>query len=73
MVVMTRAPESQFAYVLLVARRARQLMSGAIPLVENPRARKPTRVAEDEVQKGLIEYEMGSKAEAEAAEVRRRS
>jgi DNA-directed RNA polymerase omega subunit len=72
MVVTTRVPESQFAYVLLVARRARQLMSGAMPLVENPRARKPTRVAEEEVQKGLIEYDIGSKAEAEAAEARRR-
>jgi DNA-directed RNA polymerase omega subunit len=73
MVATTEVPESQFAYVLLVARRARQLMSGAMPLVENPRVRKPTRVAEEEVQRGLIEYEMGSKADAEAAEVRRRS
>ena len=58
MAATTQIPESQFAYVMLVARRARQLMSGAMPLMENPRVRKPTRMAEEEVQKGLIEYEM---------------
>ncbi len=39
-----------------------------MPMVDNPRVRKPTRVAEEEVQRGFIEYEMGSKADAEADE-----
>ena len=43
--VLTKAPESQFAYVVLAARRARQIMAGAPPLVENPRTLKPTRIA----------------------------
>jgi len=34
MTVLTKAPESQFAYVVLAARRARQLMAGAPPLIE---------------------------------------
>ncbi len=58
MAVFTQAPDNQFAYVVVVARRARQLMIGGRPLVENPRSRKITRVAEEELQQGLLEYEV---------------
>jgi DNA-directed RNA polymerase omega subunit len=58
MAVFRQAPDSQFAYVVVVARRARQLMIGGRSLVENPRARKTTRIAEEELQRGLLEYEM---------------
>lgn len=57
MTVQTKAPESQFAYVVLAARRARQIMAGAPPMLENPRTLKPTRVACEEVNNGLVEYE----------------
>ncbi|MGB2900144.1 MAG: DNA-directed RNA polymerase subunit omega [Candidatus Acidiferrum sp.] len=57
MTVLTKAPESQFAYVVLAARRARQLMAGAPPLIENPRTLKATRIACDELEHSLIEYE----------------
>ena len=57
MSVQTKAPESQFAYVVLAARRARQIMAGAPPMVENPRTQKATRIACEEVNLGLIEYE----------------
>jgi len=57
MTVQTKAPESQFAYVVLAARRARQLMAGAPPLLENPRTLKPTRIACEEVENGLLEYD----------------
>jgi len=57
MTVQTKAPESQFAYVVLAARRARQIMAGAPPLVETVRTLKATRIACDEVSQGLIEYE----------------
>jgi DNA-directed RNA polymerase omega subunit len=58
MPVLKEAPDSQFAYVVVVSRRARQLMVGARPLVDNPKARKTTRIAEEELQQGLLEYEM---------------
>lgn len=58
MAVLTQAPESQFAYVVVVARRARQLIGGGRPLVDNPRSRKNTRIAEEELQKGMLQYEM---------------
>jgi DNA-directed RNA polymerase omega subunit len=57
MTVQTKAPESQFAYVVLAARRARQIMAGAPPLVENPRTQKATRIACEEVTQGLVEYD----------------
>src|SRR5439155_16489925 len=57
MTVQTKAPESQFAYVVLAARRARQIMAGAPPLIENPRTLKATRIACEELEHSLIEYD----------------
>jgi len=56
MPVFTQAPESQFAYVVVAGKRARQLMSGAAPLVANPRSQKPTRVAMEELNAAQLEY-----------------
>jgi DNA-directed RNA polymerase omega subunit len=56
MTVQTKAPDSQFAYVVLAARRARQIMAGAPSLLENPKTLKPTRVACEELDHGLVEY-----------------
>lgn len=58
MAVSNQPPESQFAYVVLVAKRARQLMAGGRPLIDNPKNLKYTRVAEEELQKGLLEFQM---------------
>ncbi len=71
MSVSNQAPDSQFAYVVVVARRARQLMIGGRPLLENPRSRKNTRIAEEELQAGMLEYE-APEVNPEEAEVRRR-
>ncbi len=57
MTVQTKAPESQFAYVVLAARRARQIMAGAPPMVDIVRTQKATRIACEEVTQGLIEYD----------------
>ena len=69
MVAQREVPDSQFAYVVVVARRARQLMIGGRPLVDNPHSRKNTRIAEEELHAGLLEYqlpELKDDAEAEA-------
>lgn len=63
MAVLNQPPDSQFAYVVLVAKRARQLMAGGRPLIDNPKNLKYTRVAEEEVQKGLLEYQMPDSAD----------
>ena len=62
MTVQTKAPESQFAYVVLAARRARQIMAGAPPMVEYVRTQKATRIACEEVNQGLVEYEFNESA-----------
>jgi len=63
MAVFKQAPDSKFAYVVVVARRARQLMVGGRPLLDNPKSRKTSRIAEEELQQGLLEYDMPEFAE----------
>jgi DNA-directed RNA polymerase subunit K/omega len=41
-----------------VARRARQLMIGGRPFLDNPHSRKVSRIAEEELLKGYLEYEL---------------
>jgi DNA-directed RNA polymerase subunit omega len=58
MTVENQAPDSKFAFVVVAARRARQLMMGAVPLVANPRSHKYTRVAIEELGAGVLEYQL---------------
>jgi DNA-directed RNA polymerase subunit omega len=51
------APESKFIHVIIAAKRARQLQSGARPLIDS-RSRKATRIAQEELVNGLLEYEL---------------
>jgi DNA-directed RNA polymerase subunit omega len=43
--------------ILLAAKRARQVQSGAKPLVHTT-ARKPTRIAQEEIRAGVLPYEV---------------
>jgi len=47
--------DSNFRYVLVAARRARQLQNGAEPLVTS-HSRKACRVAQEEIQAGKVAY-----------------
>ncbi len=49
--------ESKFRFVHAAARRARQLQSGAQPLVPAS-SRKPTRIAMEEVLEDKVTYEV---------------
>ncbi len=66
MSVQMKAPQSQFAYVVLAAPRARQIMAGAPPMVDNQRTQKATRIACEEVNHGLVEYDYTEPSEKEA-------
>ena len=60
--------DSNYRYVLVAARRARQIQNGARPSVE-PHSRKPCRIAEEELQAGMVKWEIpavGSAASLEA-------
>jgi DNA-directed RNA polymerase omega subunit len=52
--------DSKYRLVLLVARRSKQLQKGAKPRVHTS-AKKPTRVALEEVQRGLVNYQLIAK------------
>jgi DNA-directed RNA polymerase subunit omega len=49
--------DSKYRFVIVAARRTRQLQAGAQPLIELP-GRKMTQVAQEEVSRGLVEYEI---------------
>ena len=49
--------DSKFRFILIAAKRARQLQSGAKPLIHTI-SRKPTRIAQEEVRAGSIEWEL---------------
>ena len=46
-----------YRFILAAAKRARQLQSGARPLISTT-SRKPTRIAMEEVRQGAIEVEI---------------
>ncbi len=49
--------DSKFRFILVAARRARQLQTGARPLLQT-QAKRMTRVAQQEVAAGLVQIEM---------------
>jgi DNA-directed RNA polymerase subunit omega len=49
--------DSKFRYILVAARRARQLQAGARPLIQST-AKRLTRVAQQEVAAGLVPFEL---------------
>ncbi len=49
--------DSKFRYILISAKRARQLQSGARPLVQT-QMKRATKVAQQEVSAGLIPFEL---------------
>ena len=61
--------ESKFRFILIAAKRARQLQSGARPLVQTP-SKKVTKVAQAEVLSGLVPIEVTQivAVESESAE-----
>lgn len=58
--------DSNYRYILVAARRARQLQSGAPPVIETS-SRKPCRIAQDEIRAGKVKWIIpDSKVSAEA-------
>jgi len=58
--------DSRFRYVLLVSKRAEQLIQGAQPKVRARHA-KPTRVAMDEVAANVLKWQLEPPAEEPTA------
>ena len=49
--------DSNYRYILVAARRARQLQGGARPVLPTT-SKKPTVIAMEEVRRGLVKYEL---------------
>ncbi len=49
--------DSKFRYIIVAAKRTRQLQSGSKPMV-NAQSRKFTRIAQEEVSSGLVKFEI---------------
>jgi DNA-directed RNA polymerase subunit omega len=47
--------DSKYRYVLVAARRARQIQNGAPPVVE-PHSHKACRIAEEEINAGKVKW-----------------
>src|SRR5437762_11533027 len=60
--------DSNYRYILVAARRARQLQGGAPPVIETL-SRKPCRIAQDEIKAGKVKWVIPEipKSAAEAA------
>jgi DNA-directed RNA polymerase omega subunit len=56
---MPEGVDSKFRLVLLIARRAEQLMRGARPKLESDRAVKPTRLAAQEFEQDRVRWDYG--------------
>jgi DNA-directed RNA polymerase subunit omega len=59
--------DSNYRYVLVAARRARQLSGGA-PALVNTNARKPCRIAREEIAAGKIQFTVKGAAQSASAE-----
>jgi len=49
--------DSKFRFIILAAKRARQLHSGAKPRIDS-QFKRPTRIAQEEVAAGFIKYDV---------------
>ena len=47
--------DSNYRYILVAARRARQLQGGAPPVIDT-HSRKPCRIAQDEIKAGKVKW-----------------
>ncbi|HKF22504.1 MAG TPA: DNA-directed RNA polymerase subunit omega [Candidatus Angelobacter sp.] len=61
--------DSNYRYVLVAARRARQLSGGAPPLV-NTTARKVCKIAQQEIDAGKVQYIKGAEGASGSSELK---
>ena len=60
--------DSNYRYILVAARRARQIQGGARPMVETV-ARKPCKIAQQEIEAGKVKFVVGEEEKSKAAKV----
>jgi DNA-directed RNA polymerase omega subunit len=63
-----RGVDSRFRYVLLVSKRAEQLIQGAQPKMKSKHF-KPTRIAMEEIDRDQVKWQLSPPEETEVPEV----
>ncbi len=58
--------DSNYRYILVAARRARQIQSGARPLIDT-HSRKPCRIAQDEIRANKVKWMIAEPEKSPAA------
>jgi DNA-directed RNA polymerase omega subunit len=58
--------DSRFRYVLLVSKRAEQIIQGAQPKIKSRHA-KPTRIAMEEIEKNQVKWQLTQPVEESTA------
>ncbi len=58
--------QSMYRFIIVAAKRARQLQSGARPVLPTS-SKKPTVIAMEEVRRGLVKYDIPSDQPEETA------
>ncbi|QQS44892.1 MAG: DNA-directed RNA polymerase subunit omega [Acidobacteriota bacterium] len=58
----TETIDSKYRKILIAAKRSKQIQKGARPRVDLPNA-KPTRIALEEVDRGLVDFELTERVE----------
>jgi DNA-directed RNA polymerase omega subunit len=58
--------DSKFRYVLLVSKRAEQLIQGSMPKLKSKHA-KPTRVAMEEIARNQVKWQLSAPVEEDQA------
>ena len=48
---------SRYSIVLATAKRARQMIAGAEPLIDNPKCNKPLSIAVEELYRGAVKIQ----------------
>ena len=56
--------DSKFRYVLLVSKRAEQLVQGSMPKIKSRHA-KPTRIAMEEIARNQVKWQLSPPVEEE--------
>ncbi len=62
--------DSNYRFILVAAKRARQLQSGAKPQIET-NSRKACRIAQDEIKAGKVKWDIPELEDKSAADVAR--
>jgi DNA-directed RNA polymerase subunit omega len=55
--------DSKFRYIIVAAKRTRQLQAGAKPMV-GAQGRKYTRIAQEEVSAGMVKFDLTEETKA---------